>query len=94
MFNVRPRGMVDEEGFAAPAPYKTEALLRSVARGAVVEGVDDVEGGHEAEFVIEEQAPKGVAVLDGATDVERGMKEVFIFIGSQTCNSFSANIAS
>jgi hypothetical protein len=54
MFDVRPRGMVDEEGFAAPAPYKTEALLRSVARGAVVEGVDDVEGGHEAEFVVEE----------------------------------------
>jgi hypothetical protein len=54
MFDVRPVGMVDEEGFAAPAPYKTEALLRSVARGAVVEGVDDVEGGHGAEFVVEE----------------------------------------
>jgi hypothetical protein len=40
-----------------------------------------VEGGHEAEFIIEEQAPEGVAVLDGAVDVERGVKEVFIFIG-------------
>jgi hypothetical protein len=54
MSDVRPIGTVDEEGFAAPTPYKTEALLRSVARGAVVEGVDDVEGGHEAKFVIEE----------------------------------------
>jgi hypothetical protein len=40
-----------------------------------------VEGGHEAEFIIEERAPEGVAVLDGAVDVERGVKEVFIFIG-------------
>jgi hypothetical protein len=39
-----------------------------------------VEGGHEAEFVIEERSPEGVAVLDGAIDVERGVKEVFIFI--------------
>jgi hypothetical protein len=54
MSDVRPVGIVDEEGFAAPAPYKTEALLRSIARGAVVEGVDDVEGGREAKFVIEE----------------------------------------
>jgi hypothetical protein len=45
---------VDEGGFAAPVPCKTEGLLRSVARDAVVEGVDDMEGGHEAEFVIEE----------------------------------------
>jgi hypothetical protein len=40
-----------------------------------------VEGGCEAEFVIKERAPEGIAVLDGAVDVERGMKEVFIFIG-------------
>jgi hypothetical protein len=54
MYDVCPIGMVDEEGFAAPAPYKIEALLRSVARGAIVEGVNDVEGGHEAKFIIEE----------------------------------------
>jgi hypothetical protein len=45
---------VDEEGCATPAPCKTKALLRSVARGAVVEGVDDVEGSHEAKFISEE----------------------------------------
>jgi hypothetical protein len=54
MSDVRPVGTMDEEGFAAPAPCKTEALLRSIARGAVVEGVDDVEGGCEAKFVVEE----------------------------------------
>jgi hypothetical protein len=91
---VRPIGTVDEEGFAAPMPYKTEALLRSVARGAVVEGVDDVEGGHEAKFIIEERAPEGIAVLNGVVDVERGVKEVFIFIGWRPCNSFSTNITS
>jgi hypothetical protein len=81
MSDVRPVGIVDKEGFATPTPYKTEALLGSVARGAIVEGVDNVEGGREAEVVIEERAPEGVAVLDGAIDVERGVKEVFIFIG-------------
>jgi hypothetical protein len=40
-----------------------------------------MERGREAEFIIEERAPEGVAVLDGAVDVERGVKEVFIFIG-------------
>jgi hypothetical protein len=89
-----PIGIVDEDGFAAPATYKTEALLRSIAWGAIVEGVDDVEGGREAEFIIKEWAPKGIAVLDGAVDVEWGMKEVFVFIGWWPCNSFSANIAS
>jgi hypothetical protein len=54
MFDVCPVGTVDEEGFTAPTPYKTEALLRSVVRGVIVEGVDDVEGGCEAEFIIEE----------------------------------------
>jgi hypothetical protein len=39
-----------------------------------------VEGGREAEFIVEERAPEGVAVLDGAIDVERGVNEVFIFI--------------
>jgi hypothetical protein len=39
-----------------------------------------VEGGREAEFIVEERAPEGIAVLDGAIDVERGMNEVFIFI--------------
>jgi hypothetical protein len=70
MSNVHSVGMVDEEGFAAPAPCKIKALLRSVAWGAVVEGVNDVEGGHEAEFVIKECAPEGIVVLDGAVDVE------------------------
>jgi hypothetical protein len=70
MSDVRPVGTVDEGGFAAPVPYKTEGLLRSVARDAVVEGVDDMEGCHEAEFVIEERAPEAVAVLDGVVDVE------------------------
>jgi hypothetical protein len=50
-------------------------------RGAVVEGVDNMEGGREAEVVIEERSPEGVAVRDGAIDVEGGVKEVFIFIG-------------
>jgi hypothetical protein len=81
MFDVHPVGIMDEEGFAAPAPCKTEVLLGFVVRGVVVEGVDDVEGDCEAEFIIEERASKGVAVLDGAIDVERGVKEVFIFIG-------------
>jgi hypothetical protein len=54
MSNVQPVRMVDEEGFATPAPCKTEALLGSIARGAVVEGVDDVEEGHEAEAVVKE----------------------------------------
>jgi hypothetical protein len=54
--NVRcaPVGTVDEEGFAAPTPCKTEALLKSVVRGNIVEGVNDVEGGCDAEFIIEE----------------------------------------
>jgi hypothetical protein len=73
MSDVRPVGTVNEEGFAAPAPYKTEALLESIVRGAIVEGVNDVEGGREVKFVIEERAPEGVAVLDGAIDVERGL---------------------
>jgi hypothetical protein len=80
MSDVHPVGMVDEEGFAATAPCETETLLRSVARGAVVEGVDGMEGGREAEVVIEEHTPEGIAVLGGAVDVERGMKEVFVFI--------------
>jgi hypothetical protein len=54
MSDVRPVGTVDEEGFATPTPYKTEALLGSVAQGVVVGGADDVEGGREAEVVIEE----------------------------------------
>jgi hypothetical protein len=70
MSDVCPVGTMDEEGFVAPAPYKTEALLRSVVRGAIVEGVDDVEEGHEAEFIIEERAPEGVVVLNEAVDVE------------------------
>jgi hypothetical protein len=53
-----------------------------------------MEEAREAEFIIEERAPEGVALLDGAVDVERGMKEVFVFIGWRLYNSFSANIAS
>jgi hypothetical protein len=94
MSDVCPVGTVDEEGFAAPAPYKKEALLGFVAQDAVVEGVDDVEGGHEVKFVVKEWAAKGIAVLDGDVDVEWGMKVVCVFIDWQPCNSFSANIAS
>jgi hypothetical protein len=54
MSDVCPVGAMDEEGFVALAPCKTEALLGSIARGAVVEGVNNVEGGREAKFVIEE----------------------------------------
>jgi hypothetical protein len=32
-----------------------------------------MERGREAEFIFEERAPEGVAVLDGAVDVERGL---------------------
>jgi hypothetical protein len=53
MSDVHPVGTVEEEGFSAAAPYKTEALLRTVARGAVAEGVDDMEGAREAEGVID-----------------------------------------
>jgi hypothetical protein len=88
MSDVHSVGIVDEEGFAAPTPYKIEALLGSVARGAIVEGVNDVEGGLEAKFIIEERAPEGIAVLDGAVDVERGIKEVFVFNGWRPCNFF------
>jgi hypothetical protein len=52
-----------------------------------------MEGGCEANVVIKERAPEGVAVQDGAVDAEPGVKEVFIFIGWRPCNSFSANIA-
>jgi hypothetical protein len=51
---VRLAGTVDDEGFAATTPYKTEVLLRSIAWGATVEGVDDIEGAREAEGVIKE----------------------------------------
>jgi hypothetical protein len=81
MSDVRLVEMLDEEGFTGLAPCKTEALLRSVARGAAVEGVDDVEGGREAEVVVEEHSPKGVAVLDGVVDARRGVKEVLVFFG-------------
>jgi hypothetical protein len=60
MSHVRPVETVDEECFTAAAPCKTEALLGSIARGAIVEG--------KAEDVIEEQAPEGVAVMDGVID--------------------------
>jgi hypothetical protein len=54
MSDVHPVGTVDDEGFAAAAPYETEALLRSVAWGAAIEGVNDVEGAWDAEGVVEE----------------------------------------
>jgi hypothetical protein len=59
MYDVRPVGTVDEEGFAAAAPCKTETLIRSIAWGAIAEGVDDVEGAREAEGAIKERAPEG-----------------------------------
>jgi hypothetical protein len=86
--------MVDKEGFTALAPCKTEALIGSVARGDVVEGVDNMEGGRRAEVVIEERALEGIAVWDGAVDAEWGVKDAFIFVGWQPCNSFSSIIAS
>jgi hypothetical protein len=87
MFDVRSVGTVDDEGFTAAAPCEIEVLLGSVAGGATVEAIDDMEGAWEAEGVVEEGAPEGVAVLDGAIGAEQGVKEVFIFI-------FSPNIAS
>jgi hypothetical protein len=61
MSDVPLVGIVDEEGFAAvAAPCETEALLRSVARGAVVEGIDDVEGAQKADGVIEEQTLEAI----------------------------------
>jgi hypothetical protein len=80
MSDVRPIGTVDEEVFATSVPCKTEALLGSVVRCAIVDGVDDVERGCESEFIIEERAPDGVAVLDGAIDAERGVKKFFVFV--------------
>jgi hypothetical protein len=79
MSDVLPVETVDGEGFATAAPCEIEVLLGYVAQGAA-EGVDDVEGAREGKGVIEERAPKGVAVLDGAVGVEGGTKEVFIFI--------------
>jgi hypothetical protein len=94
MSDVRPVGTLDQEGFAAPAPCRTEALLGFIARVATVEGIDNVEGGREAKVVIEERPPEGVAILDGAVDAERGVKDVFVFVGWRPYQSFSANIAS
>jgi hypothetical protein len=96
MYNVHPVGTVDEEGFpaAVAAPYKIEDLLGTIAWGAIEDGVNDVKGAWEAEGVIGERAPEGVAVLDGAVGAEQGVKVVFIFVIWQPCNSFSANIAS
>jgi hypothetical protein len=94
MSDMRLVEMVNEEGFIVPVPCETEALLGSIARGAIAEGVDDMEGVREAEGVIEEWALEGVAVLDGAVDAGWGLKDVFIFVGWRSCNSFSANITS
>jgi hypothetical protein len=57
MSDVHPVGTVDDEGFATATPCETDVLLGSVVRGAIAEGVDDVEGAWEAEGVIEERAP-------------------------------------
>jgi hypothetical protein len=80
MSDVRPKETVEEEGFVVPAPCETGALLGSIARGAIAEGVNDIQGGPETEVVIMERAPEGIAVLDGVIDVGRGVKEVFIFV--------------
>jgi hypothetical protein len=66
MSDVWPVEAVDEGGFTTAAPCKTEALLRSVAWGAIVEGVNNVEGACEVKGVIEERASEGLAVLDGS----------------------------
>jgi hypothetical protein len=94
MSDVHPVGTEDDERFVVAAPYETKVLLWSVARGAAIEGVDDVEGVRETEGVIEERAPEGIAVLDGVVGAERGMKEVFVFIVWHPCKSFSTNITS
>jgi hypothetical protein len=77
MSDMQPVETVDEEGFTpapvAAAPCKIEVLLWSVAQN-VVSGVDDMEGASEAEGVIEERAPEGVAVLDWVVDAGRSMK--------------------
>jgi hypothetical protein len=65
MSDVRSVGTVDEEGFTAPVPCKIEVLLGSVAQGAVVEGVNDVEWGHEGKVVVEERTPDVIAVRMG-----------------------------
>jgi hypothetical protein len=54
MSDMRLVEMVNEEGFVVPVPCETEALLGSIARGAIAEGVDDMEGVREAKGVIEE----------------------------------------
>jgi hypothetical protein len=54
MSDVQLVETVDEEGFDAVDPYTTKTLLGSVARGAITKGVDNVEGAHEAEDVVEE----------------------------------------
>jgi hypothetical protein len=41
MSDVHPVGTVEEEGFSAAAPYKTEALLRTVDGAREAEGVID-----------------------------------------------------
>jgi hypothetical protein len=91
MSDVQLVETVDEEGFDAADPYTTKTLLGSIAWGAITKGVDNVEGAHEAEGVVEEWAPDGVAILDGAVDAGRGMKEVFVVIGWWPYNSFLAN---
>jgi hypothetical protein len=75
MSNVHLVGTVDDEGFAAAAPYETEVLLGSVARAAAVDGVGDMDGAWEANSVIDKWAPEGVAVMDGVLGAEQGVKE-------------------
>jgi hypothetical protein len=48
MSDVRLVEIVDKEDFIVPAPYKTKVLLGFVARGAVAEGVNNMEGAREA----------------------------------------------
>jgi hypothetical protein len=54
-------------------PRPSRLPTSSIERGAIAEGVDDVEGAREVEGVIEERALESVAVLDGIVDVGRGM---------------------
>jgi hypothetical protein len=59
---------VDEEGFTAVLPCKIEGILESIACGTAPKGVNDVEAACQADGVVEEWAPEGVAVLDEVID--------------------------
>jgi hypothetical protein len=57
MSDVRPVGVMEEEGLAAAAPCKIDILLISVVHGAG--GVVTVEGVRATDGVVEGQDPEG-----------------------------------